>query len=66
MVCFFFFFLVRFRAHLPRGWLAPLGAAGMVAGQVAVAVGSSTGHALFISVAAAIDSTLSVVTVAPA
>lgn len=61
VVCFLCFFLVRFHAHFPRGWPAPLGAA---AGQVAV--GSSTGHDPFISVAAAMDSTLSVLTVAPA
>lgn len=60
VVCFFCFFLVRFHSHLPCGWPAPLGAAGAVAGQVVVAVGSGTGRAPFTYVAAAIDSALTV------
>lgn len=70
MVCFLCFFLVLLHSHLPHGWSAPLGAAGAAARQavvaVAVAVASGRSHALFISVAAAIDSTLFVLTVAPA
>lgn len=68
MVCFLCFFLVLFHSHIPHGWSAPLGVAGPAAGQavVAVAVASSRSHAPFISAAAAIDSTLFVLTVAPA
>ena len=62
MVCFLCFLLVLFHSHLPHGWSAPLGVAGAAA---AVAVASGRSHALFISAAAAIDSTLFVLTVAP-
>lgn len=58
---FFVFSWFDFTRIFPvGGWLAPLGAAGAVAGQVVVAVGSGTGHAPFTSVAIAIDSALTV------